>query len=229
MRRGIMMDQKNDTFRVIMGAILSIIAVVAIALSFQNRMSNADNKTLKSQEDQLVRDIGQTKRETLSYTPERVNKDIKQQKIDVTQSMAKARNQLTRAFTQTYSKTRNDSQYKALKKDLPKLVGTELSDKLVSLTEPALGQDGTNQFPFAGLASLHIAFGKYTLGASTIPVYVVAEYKEPRTSIKLTGKNAPKINAQTKKQVFFNVMYHMQDDSYTLEEYDTGKTNGQGE
>lgn len=153
---------------------------------------------------------------------------IVDQNINVQNSLNDVSKKLNTGIDLVYNKTKNEQDYQHLKSSLPKLVGKELSDKLLELDKPSINQSGKSTVAYGKAEDTVIAFGRYNYKSTTVPIYIAVDYKTPTIATSGSAMDKDDKAMQLSGQDLFVCNYDLSSKKLTLTSYTKGDDiNGQ--
>lgn len=220
------MKSKASSLYVLVGALFltSIVSLAGYIMS-SNRLNNVGFQR-QIQSNYVQADKYNRMAKNLSV--QKILDKIIDQNINVQTNLNNASNKIHEGIDIVYNKTKNEKDYQKLQSELPKLVGNELASKLLELDKPALNQSGKSTVTYDKADEILITFGRYDYKSTSVPIYIVVDYKSPMVNTANSIWDKDSKPAQYSGQDLFICSYDLARHKLGLSQYIKGdEINGQ--
>lgn len=201
-------------------SITIVSAIVAVFLSLA-AISGANKVKKAGYEQKTTENHAQTekyKRMSKNLSVQKVLDTLTKQNINVEKDIRNVSNKLNTGLDMVYNKTKNEHDYNRLKKSLPRYLGNDLSDKLLELDKPTTSQSGKTAVAYDHADDILVTFGKYDYRSTSVPVYLVVDYKTPMTQTSSVNNKNSKPEQLTGQDLFI-CNYDLKTKELTLDNY----------
>ncbi|HLQ97027.1 MAG TPA: hypothetical protein VK108_11755 [Pseudogracilibacillus sp.] len=215
---------KGDKFRNILSLsniLILVLLVITISIAFIWFKSSNNDKTEALEQDisDLQSDINFYEETQENYTPEKVNKKIDEDHIDVEKSFNDKESDIEKGVKEVYENIDSMEDYENLDESINEYLGDDFTEKLTDISKPKVSESGEEDLPYDSLEDLKIAFGEYDIVNHTAKSFVLVDYKSSEI-----GANNPGIERDDKQvkiggQDLFILNYDLENDSLELEDF----------
>lgn len=158
--------------------IIGILVILNVLVGFQGfkELKQIPSTAKLQTEYQTTADqVNNLKKNNQKINAQTVGKMISKQGINLDNVENQAKQNIGDALNMAYNQTHNKQDFNNLKNKLPKLVGNDLADSIISQSTPTITSKG-EQYPNSKMNNYTINFGKYDLSSQTIPVEINVEF-----------------------------------------------------
>lgn len=187
--------------------LIVFLLLIALIIGFLWNTSSKETPKKAEARDEVTKlqtQIATIKKEQEDYSVEKVTKKLVDNSIDLNAAITEVKQKLTIGFDLAYNHTKSEADYKILETKLPALFGSELSEKVLSLSEPIISQAGEPQISFDKITKETLSFGTYNNLTHSIGVLVIINYQSPSlvgSDIKVEGQDLYELNYDIKNKV----------------------------
>ncbi|MTE03616.1 hypothetical protein [Lactobacillus johnsonii] len=213
--------EKKHVWLYFIGGLLTVIAGITVWLFIATNPNNAKMANLKRMNTKNLALSSYYQKQTNSLSVEGELNHISDTNINVQNSLNDVTKNLKSGIDLVYNKTKNEDDYSKLKSTLPKLVGNELSEQLITNDKPVLNQSGKKTLTYDKTDDVVVAFGKYDYQSVTVPIYVVVDYETPKVATSEKGDRTQSLKGQD----LYILTFNLKTKKLSLDQYVKGATS----
>lgn len=205
--------------------ILIIFTLLSGGFAYRTHIVALDNK--QTAVVQIASDKAQLKnidKERANYSEANIYQKITKDDINIGEQKKAASKNINDSMGLFFNDTKNESDYKNIKKELPKKIGDSFSKPLLAISKPTVSQTGEKKPNFDGLDYSIVSFGNYDYINNELPMTVAVSYNQ-KINTTPSGIKQEESSKTTHTKVIYNLIYNVKKNQYSYQSQETGGTS----